>query len=105
MVGLVLLVSAVELLLAGLILRRVAAAASVADGPAERGGEVSGWGAEHHLLRVPSSANREERALTVAMDAIDRVLTLADQMDKAPDAHTRALAASIRNAVTGGSDG
>lgn len=101
MVGLILLVSAVELLLAGLILRRVAAVASVADGPAE----VSGWGAEHHLLRVPSSANREERALTVAMDAIDRVLTLADQMDKAPDALTRAWARRVRNAVTGGSDG
>lgn len=33
--------------------------------------------------------------------AIERVLALADLMDKADDAHTRALAASIRNAVSG----
>src|SRR5574343_127886 len=68
--------------------------------PAERGGEVR-LSETNHTLRVPESANREERALDVALAAIDRVLTLADQMDKAPDAHTRALAASIRNAVTG----
>lgn len=37
--------------------------------------------------------------------AIDRVLTLADLMDKAPDALTRAWARRVRNAVTGGSDG
>ena len=36
---------------------------------------------------------------------IERVLRLADLMDKAPDAHTRALAASIRNALNGDSDG
>lgn len=66
---------------------------------------MSGWMVEHHTLRVPSSANREERALDVALDAIDRVLTLADLMDKAPDALTRAWARRVRNAVTGGSDG
>ena len=59
----------------------------------------------NHTLRVPLSANREERALKVALDAIDRVLALADMMDKAPDALTRAWARRIRNAVTGGSDG
>ena len=59
----------------------------------------------NHTLRVPSSANREERALKVALDAIDRVLALADLMDKAPDALTRAWARRVRNAVTGGSDG
>lgn len=36
---------------------------------------------------------------------IERVLRLADLMDKAPDALTRAWARRIRNAVTGGSDG
>ena len=39
---------------------------------------MSGWMVEHHTLRVPSSANREERALDVALDAIDRVLLLAE---------------------------
>ena len=38
-------------------------------------------------------------------DAIDRVLLMADLMDKAPDALTRAWARRVRNAVTGGSDG
>lgn len=37
--------------------------------------------------------------------AVVRVLELADLMDKATDSPTRALAASIRNAVGGESDG
>lgn len=37
-------------------------------------------------------------------EAVKRVLALADMMDKDTDVYTRALAASIRNTVTGGSD-
>ena len=33
---------------------------------------------EHHTLRVPESTIREERALKVALDAIERVRALAE---------------------------
>ena len=56
--------------------------------------ESPGFSRGEHV-KVPSSANREERALGVAMDAIDRVLALSDHMGKAPDALTRAWARRI----------
>lgn len=71
------------------------------EGSRDRAFHASGWFHDLHTGWDLCPACRPDSPFT----AVKRVRALADLMDKAPDAQTRAWARRVRNAVGGESDG